>query len=153
MRRLIDEKFRGFSAYRGGSVAIWVLVEVVVAFYWEFDRNARGGIGSPPITTTARECYQTTLLGIFERWECTWYSHSGAVVHDTALRQWKISLFFRESFQSSDKKRNNGHRLVTVKYFSHCELLSLPTYYIRPPMDEKFRGFLSNLDARIIRQI
>ena len=47
------------------------------------------------------------------------------------------------------QKGGNGHRLVTLKCFSRGELLSLSRHYIKSPIDVKYRGFLSNLDASI----
>ena len=49
--------------------------------------------------------------------------------------------------RSSGKKWGNGHRLAKVGYFSRGDLSSPPRYCIKAPLDEKFRGVLSNLDA------
>ena len=53
IRWWIDETFRAFFAYRGGSVAIRMLVEVVVRNFWRYDRKAGGGVGPPQTITTA----------------------------------------------------------------------------------------------------
>ena len=55
--------------------------------------------------------------------------------------------FLSRILPNRGKKRGNGHRLVIVRYFGRGELSSFPYHYISPPFDEKFRGFLSNLDA------
>ena len=89
-------------------MAIGMLVEVVAAILWEFDRNTGGDIGQRQRILTAWEVYQKPSIGICERLEWSWYSHSGAVVHDKAFRRRKISLIFREFFQSSGKKGEMG---------------------------------------------
>ena len=147
IRWTIDEKFRGFSAFRGGSVAICMLLGVVAFILWEFDRNAGDDVTPLLRMLTAWEGHQTSPYSMCERLECSRYSHSRAVVHDKALRRRKISLIFREFFQSSGKKRENGHRLITLKYVCRGELSSLPRYYVRSPFDETFRGFWSNVDT------
>ena len=81
-----------------------MLVEVVAAILWEFDRNTGGDIGQWQRILTAWEGYQKPSIDICKRLAWSWYSHSGAVVHGKALRRRKISLIFREFFQSSGKK-------------------------------------------------
>ena len=59
-----------------------------------------------------------------------------------------ISLFSR-ILPEQRQKGEIDHRLVILRYFSRGELSSLPRYYIRSPVHERFRGVLSNLDASI----
>ena len=53
IRRWIDETFRAFSAYPGGSMAIRVLVEFITRNFWRCERKAGGGVGPPQTITTA----------------------------------------------------------------------------------------------------
>ena len=141
IRRWIDGEFRGFSAYCVGSVPIRMLVEFVVRNFWQSDQNAGDGVGPAQIIITAREAYQTTSLDILRRLACSWHSNSGAVVYGKAIRLWKYLCSGAFWWSSGKKKSWNGHRLATVTRTSQGELSSSPRYYIRSPIDEKFRGF------------
>ena len=57
--------------------------------FWQSDRNERGGVGPRLHKLIAWDGHQTTNRHICKRLGCSWYSHSGAVAHDKAMRRWK----------------------------------------------------------------
>ena len=88
---------------------------------------------------------QRCLVHVF-----VWHARSIVIVVLWYIKKrWEVKniSFLSRIFQSSGKKKGNGYRLAIVRYFSRGELSSLPRCYISPPIDEKFRRFLSNLDA------